>query len=83
MDYLLVGAGVQPGVGCLYSQHLCMCAHAAVFMHACGCACMSAHTHLCCLPLLQEHVYIYLLDGDSRLLCDDPPHELPANGKLR
>lgn len=32
---------------------------------------------------VQEHVYIYLLDGDTRLTCDDPPHELPAEGKLR
>uniref|UniRef100_A0A8B9R7Z7 Phosphodiesterase n=1 Tax=Anas platyrhynchos TaxID=8839 RepID=A0A8B9R7Z7_ANAPL len=24
-----------------------------------------------------EHLYIYLLDGDTRLTCDDPPHELP------
>uniref|UniRef100_A0A8B9R058 Phosphodiesterase n=1 Tax=Anas platyrhynchos TaxID=8839 RepID=A0A8B9R058_ANAPL len=30
-----------------------------------------------------EHLYIYLLDGDTRLTCDDPPHELPAEGKLR
>lgn len=37
----------------------------------------------CCCPPLQEHVYIYLLDGDTRLTCDDPPHELPAEGKLR
>lgn len=31
----------------------------------------------------QEHVYIYLLEGETRLICDDPPHELPAEGKLR
>uniref|UniRef100_A0A8C3TX41 Phosphodiesterase n=1 Tax=Catharus ustulatus TaxID=91951 RepID=A0A8C3TX41_CATUS len=40
------------------------------------------HALVTLLPAV-EHVYIYLLDGDSRLLCDDPPHELPANGKLR
>uniref|UniRef100_A0A8V5H8G2 Phosphodiesterase n=1 Tax=Melopsittacus undulatus TaxID=13146 RepID=A0A8V5H8G2_MELUD len=31
----------------------------------------------------QEHVYIYLLEGETRLICDDPPHELPAEGKIR
>uniref|UniRef100_A0A669QIN6 Phosphodiesterase n=1 Tax=Phasianus colchicus TaxID=9054 RepID=A0A669QIN6_PHACC len=30
-----------------------------------------------------EHAYIYLLDGDARLSCADPPHELPMEGKLR
>uniref|UniRef100_A0A8C2SQA6 Uncharacterized protein n=1 Tax=Coturnix japonica TaxID=93934 RepID=A0A8C2SQA6_COTJA len=30
-----------------------------------------------------EHSYIYLLDGDARLSCADPPHELPMEGKLR
>ncbi|XP_005038773.1 PREDICTED: cGMP-dependent 3',5'-cyclic phosphodiesterase isoform X2 [Ficedula albicollis] len=40
------------------------------------------HALLTLLPAV-EHVYIYLLDGDARLLCDDPPHELPPNGKLR
>lgn len=30
-----------------------------------------------------EHAYIYLLDGDARLSCADPPHELPTEGKLR
>uniref|UniRef100_A0A8C0IZC9 Phosphodiesterase 2A n=1 Tax=Chelonoidis abingdonii TaxID=106734 RepID=A0A8C0IZC9_CHEAB len=30
-----------------------------------------------------EHVYIYLLDGEARLTCDDPPHELPPEGKIR
>lgn len=40
------------------------------------------HALVTLLPAV-EHVYIYLLDGDSRLLCDDPPHELPPNGKLR
>lgn len=34
-------------------------------------------------PTPQEHVYIYLRDGESRLLCDEPPHELPPHGKLR
>ncbi|KAM7065681.1 cGMP-dependent 3',5'-cyclic phosphodiesterase [Acridotheres tristis] len=40
------------------------------------------HALVTLLPAV-EHVYIYLLDGDTRLLCDDPPHELPPNGKLR
>ncbi|RLW03339.1 hypothetical protein DV515_00006544 [Chloebia gouldiae] len=40
------------------------------------------HALVTLLPAV-EHVYIYLLDGDTRLLCDDPPHELPHNGKLR
>ncbi|KAK4829681.1 hypothetical protein QYF61_005974 [Mycteria americana] len=31
----------------------------------------------------QEHVYIYLRDGETRLICDDPPHELPPEGTLR
>ncbi|XP_048121116.1 cGMP-dependent 3',5'-cyclic phosphodiesterase isoform X2 [Alosa alosa] len=31
-----------------------------------------------------ECVYLYLLDlGTNRLLCDDPKHEVPAEGKLR
>ncbi|KYO25631.1 cGMP-dependent 3',5'-cyclic phosphodiesterase isoform B [Alligator mississippiensis] len=30
-----------------------------------------------------EHVYTYLLDGEARLICDDPHHELPPEGKLR
>uniref|UniRef100_A0A8D2Q7B1 Uncharacterized protein n=1 Tax=Varanus komodoensis TaxID=61221 RepID=A0A8D2Q7B1_VARKO len=30
-----------------------------------------------------ERVYVYLLDGDARLTCNDPPHELPQEGKLR
>uniref|UniRef100_A0A8C7EG70 Phosphodiesterase n=1 Tax=Nothoprocta perdicaria TaxID=30464 RepID=A0A8C7EG70_NOTPE len=34
-----------------------------------------------CLP--QEHVYVYLLEGEGRLTCDNPPHELPPDGKLR
>ena len=34
-------------------------------------------------PPPQEHAYIYLLDGDARLSCADPPHELPTEGKLR
>ncbi|XP_062367813.1 cGMP-dependent 3',5'-cyclic phosphodiesterase [Cinclus cinclus] len=40
------------------------------------------HALVTLLPAV-EHVYIYLLDGAARLLCDDPPHELPSNGKLR
>ncbi|XP_069496347.1 cGMP-dependent 3',5'-cyclic phosphodiesterase isoform X1 [Ambystoma mexicanum] len=30
-----------------------------------------------------DHVYTYLLDGEARLMYDDPPHELPHEGKLR
>uniref|UniRef100_A0A8C8ZFI3 Phosphodiesterase n=1 Tax=Prolemur simus TaxID=1328070 RepID=A0A8C8ZFI3_PROSS len=30
-----------------------------------------------------ETVYTYLLDGESRLVCTDPPHELPQEGKVR
>ncbi|XP_068251449.1 LOW QUALITY PROTEIN: cGMP-dependent 3',5'-cyclic phosphodiesterase [Nyctibius grandis] len=40
------------------------------------------HALVTLLPAV-EHVYIYLLDGDTRLSCDDPPHELPPQGKLR
>uniref|UniRef100_A0A8D2NBV5 Phosphodiesterase n=1 Tax=Zonotrichia albicollis TaxID=44394 RepID=A0A8D2NBV5_ZONAL len=50
-----------------------------------GVLCCAPDPSLLCsaLPSIPEHVYIYLLDGDTRLLCDDPPHELPPNGKLR
>ncbi|KAG8522900.1 cGMP-dependent 3',5'-cyclic phosphodiesterase, partial [Galemys pyrenaicus] len=30
-----------------------------------------------------ETVYTYLLDRESRLVCDDPSHELPQEGKVR
>ncbi|XP_030236370.1 cGMP-dependent 3',5'-cyclic phosphodiesterase isoform X1 [Gadus morhua] len=30
-----------------------------------------------------ECVCVYILEGDSRLLCDDPPHELSKEGKIR
>ncbi|KAJ0022191.1 hypothetical protein NQD34_009681 [Periophthalmus magnuspinnatus] len=30
-----------------------------------------------------ECVCVYLLEGEVRLLCDDPPHELPPEGKIR
>ncbi|KAM9300370.1 cGMP-dependent 3',5'-cyclic phosphodiesterase [Morus bassanus] len=40
------------------------------------------HALVALLPRV-EHVYIYLLDGETRLICDDPPHELPPEGKLR
>ncbi|KAI2561679.1 PDE2A isoform 4, partial [Pan troglodytes] len=30
-----------------------------------------------------ETVYTYLLDGESQLVCEDPPHELPQEGKVR
>uniref|UniRef100_A0A8D2NEL2 Phosphodiesterase n=1 Tax=Zonotrichia albicollis TaxID=44394 RepID=A0A8D2NEL2_ZONAL len=61
---------------------MCHCGCAHVFVHTCGCAHVFVHTRVAA-PVPQEHVYIYLLDGDTRLLCDDPPHELPPNGKLR
>lgn len=36
------------------------------------------------MSLSQESVFIYLLDVESgRLLCDNPPHALLAEGKLR
>lgn len=31
----------------------------------------------------QECVCIFVLEGDSRLLCDDPPYEVPQEGKIR
>ncbi|MEQ2168055.1 hypothetical protein GOODEAATRI_010567 [Goodea atripinnis] len=30
-----------------------------------------------------ECVCIYVLEGDSRLLSDNPPHEVPQEGKIR
>uniref|UniRef100_A0A4X2M567 Phosphodiesterase n=1 Tax=Vombatus ursinus TaxID=29139 RepID=A0A4X2M567_VOMUR len=30
-----------------------------------------------------ETVYTYLLDGESQLVCTDPPHDLPQEGKVR
>ncbi|XP_071213919.1 cGMP-dependent 3',5'-cyclic phosphodiesterase-like isoform X1 [Salvelinus alpinus] len=30
-----------------------------------------------------ECVCVYVLEGDSRLQCDDPSHELPKEGKIR
>ncbi|XP_029028377.1 cGMP-dependent 3',5'-cyclic phosphodiesterase isoform X2 [Betta splendens] len=30
-----------------------------------------------------ECVCVYVLEGNARLLCDDPPHELPPEGKIR
>ncbi|XP_077197261.1 cGMP-dependent 3',5'-cyclic phosphodiesterase-like isoform X1 [Paroedura picta] len=30
-----------------------------------------------------ERVYVYLLDEEAHLTCNDPPHELPEEGKLR
>uniref|UniRef100_H9G407 GAF domain-containing protein n=1 Tax=Anolis carolinensis TaxID=28377 RepID=H9G407_ANOCA len=30
-----------------------------------------------------ERVYVYLRDGDAQLTCNDPPHELSQEGKLR
>ncbi|MEE6507774.1 hypothetical protein FKM82_030624 [Ascaphus truei] len=29
-----------------------------------------------------DNAFIYLLDAEGRLMCDDPPHELPQEGKL-
>ncbi|XP_063060391.1 cGMP-dependent 3',5'-cyclic phosphodiesterase [Engraulis encrasicolus] len=41
------------------------------------------HTLQNTIPRL-ECVYLYLLEaGSNRLLCEDPPHEIPAEGKLR
>lgn len=31
----------------------------------------------------QDCVCVYVLDGESRLICDEPPHELPKEGKIR
>uniref|UniRef100_A0A9J7YG64 Phosphodiesterase n=1 Tax=Cyprinus carpio carpio TaxID=630221 RepID=A0A9J7YG64_CYPCA len=33
--------------------------------------------------VLQECVFVYLLEAESRLRCEDPPHEVPPEGKLR
>uniref|UniRef100_A0A674A9L2 Phosphodiesterase n=1 Tax=Salmo trutta TaxID=8032 RepID=A0A674A9L2_SALTR len=33
--------------------------------------------------ILQECVCVYVLEGDSRLQCDGPSHELPKEGKIR
>uniref|UniRef100_A0A672M9P2 Uncharacterized protein n=1 Tax=Sinocyclocheilus grahami TaxID=75366 RepID=A0A672M9P2_SINGR len=33
--------------------------------------------------VLQECVSVYLLEAESRLRCEDPPHEVPSEGKLR
>ncbi|XP_001369173.1 cGMP-dependent 3',5'-cyclic phosphodiesterase isoform X1 [Monodelphis domestica] len=30
-----------------------------------------------------ETIYTYLLDGESRLVCAEPPHDLPQEGKVR
>uniref|UniRef100_A0AAR2LYI4 Phosphodiesterase n=1 Tax=Pygocentrus nattereri TaxID=42514 RepID=A0AAR2LYI4_PYGNA len=30
-----------------------------------------------------ESVFVYLLKAESQMVCDDPPHELHAEGKLR
>lgn len=30
-----------------------------------------------------DNAFIYLLDAEGRLVCDEPPHELPHEGKLR
>ncbi|XP_054035299.1 cGMP-dependent 3',5'-cyclic phosphodiesterase, partial [Dryobates pubescens] len=40
------------------------------------------HALISLLPRV-EHLYLYLREGDPRLLCDDPPHELPPHGKIR
>ncbi|KAL7825331.1 hypothetical protein AOLI_G00325380 [Acnodon oligacanthus] len=29
-----------------------------------------------------ESVFVYLLEAESQMVCDDPPHELHAEGKL-
>uniref|UniRef100_A0AAR2JTE0 Phosphodiesterase n=1 Tax=Pygocentrus nattereri TaxID=42514 RepID=A0AAR2JTE0_PYGNA len=33
--------------------------------------------------VFQESVFVYLLKAESQMVCDDPPHELHAEGKLR
>lgn len=33
--------------------------------------------------LFQECVCVYMLDGESRMICDEPAHELPKDGKIR
>lgn len=75
------------GAHCVCVQG-CLCDCVRVQGCLCDCVCVQLWVCTClhkrvCLPCPQEHVYIYLLDGDTRLLCDDPPHELPPNGKLR
>uniref|UniRef100_A0A4W4EA61 Phosphodiesterase 2A n=1 Tax=Electrophorus electricus TaxID=8005 RepID=A0A4W4EA61_ELEEL len=30
-----------------------------------------------------ESVFVYLLEAECRMRCEDPPHELCADGKLR
>ncbi|XP_053564750.1 cGMP-dependent 3',5'-cyclic phosphodiesterase isoform X2 [Bombina bombina] len=30
-----------------------------------------------------DNAFVYLLEADGRLMCQDPPHELPQEGKLR
>uniref|UniRef100_A0A4X2LT01 Phosphodiesterase n=1 Tax=Vombatus ursinus TaxID=29139 RepID=A0A4X2LT01_VOMUR len=35
------------------------------------------------VPEQEETVYTYLLDGESQLVCTDPPHDLPQEGKVR
>uniref|UniRef100_A0A8C9Z8A3 Phosphodiesterase n=1 Tax=Sander lucioperca TaxID=283035 RepID=A0A8C9Z8A3_SANLU len=37
----------------------------------------------CVCVLFQECVCVYMLEGCSMLLSDDPPHELPQEGKIR
>uniref|UniRef100_A0A8C5GC91 Phosphodiesterase n=1 Tax=Gouania willdenowi TaxID=441366 RepID=A0A8C5GC91_GOUWI len=39
--------------------------------------------HEVCASFSQECVCVYTLEGESRLLCNDPPHELPQEGKIR
>ncbi|KAI5618737.1 hypothetical protein C0J50_21694 [Silurus asotus] len=31
----------------------------------------------------KESVFVYLLDAESQMRCEDPPHDLQAEGKLR
>uniref|UniRef100_A0A3B3Z1W4 Uncharacterized protein n=1 Tax=Poecilia mexicana TaxID=48701 RepID=A0A3B3Z1W4_9TELE len=37
----------------------------------------------CLIFVFQECVCVFVLEGDSRLLCDDPPYEVPQEGKIR
>lgn len=45
------------------------------------CTCWRETSDVC--VVLQECVCVYVLEGDSRLQCDGPSHELPKEGKIR
>jgi len=44
---------------------------------------LQKNVHVNACVLFQECVCVYLPEGYSRLLSDDPPHELPQEGKIR